>query len=64
MAEEPKELREYPQGDECWLLLVRKLRGYLEDENGQNYRPYTVLLYEISPQTILLDKVCVKVIFS
>jgi hypothetical protein len=51
-----KKLEEYPIGDEIWLLLVRKLKGFLEDE-GKNKRPYCILLYEISPQSHVLDKV-------
>jgi hypothetical protein len=50
-----KKLEELPIGDEIWLLLVRKLKGFLEDE-GKNMRPYCILLYEISPHSHVLDK--------
>eukprot|EP01102_Stenamoeba_stenopodia_P003020 TRINITY_DN12953_c0_g1_i1.p1 TRINITY_DN12953_c0_g1~~TRINITY_DN12953_c0_g1_i1.p1 ORF type:complete len:448 (+),score=102.43 TRINITY_DN12953_c0_g1_i1:126-1469(+) len=38
--------------DEVWLLLVRRVRGYVDDE-GKLKRPYLLLLYEIAPNTIL-----------
>jgi len=38
----------------CWLFLVRKVYGYLEDDNKVMTRPYLLMLYEISPSSNLL----------
>jgi len=37
---------------EIWLLLVRRVRGYVDNE-GVSVRPYLILLYEIAPNTLL-----------
>jgi hypothetical protein len=49
------DIHDMPWSDEVWLLLVRKARGFLEDE-GKQHRPYLVLLYTIAPTTDLLEK--------
>lgn len=49
------DIHDMPWSDEVWLLLVRKARGFLEDE-GKQHRPYLVLLYTIAPSTDLLEK--------
>ncbi len=49
------DIRDMPWADEVWLVLLRKARGFLEDE-GKQHRPYIVLLYQIAPKTDVLDK--------
>eukprot|EP01100_Stratorugosa_tubuloviscum_P014104 TRINITY_DN737_c0_g1_i1.p1 TRINITY_DN737_c0_g1~~TRINITY_DN737_c0_g1_i1.p1 ORF type:complete len:530 (-),score=269.85 TRINITY_DN737_c0_g1_i1:101-1690(-) len=41
--------------NEIWLLLVRRIRGYVDDE-GRAIRPYVLYLYEIAPSTIMRGK--------
>lgn len=53
MSEPLKE--KLPQGDEIWLLLVRKAFGFLENKSKKQVRPYMLLAYEISPQTSILS---------
>lgn len=45
-----------PQGDEIWLVLVRKCQGFLEDEDGKQKRPYMLMLFCIHPESMMLDE--------
>lgn len=47
-----EEVADMKRTDEIWLLLVRRVKGYVDDD-GILKRPYLLLLYEIAPNTIL-----------
>jgi len=49
-----QEVLDLKQTNEVWLLLLRRVRGYVDDD-GKLVRPYLLLLYEIAPNTIRRD---------
>jgi hypothetical protein len=48
-----EDIADLKKTDEVWLVLIRRVRGYVESNKGKMKRPYLLILYEIAPNTIL-----------